>query len=490
MKFIKHFIFTLTILTFLFSYTRGELFINDDYAFFVDGEDFEEPYEDSSPIDEKEIVSNSKFIPNGPLIITNVTRNMKTAGYWISKIKNPDKEILTAKQIQEKNKELFRDLIYLNDIENFSEINSSTLKKQQKQIFKMFYYRKYIDNNFNTISKDYVNKIYNNIKIPGTKKIKAKYAIATSYSDIRLLPTDKNFLYDKTTYDIDRMQVASVDIGTPLITLISTKDKQWTFVISYESEGWIKTKDIASTTKETFSNWINEKDFVIVTDTKADVFLDEKMTKYYDYIRMSTKLPKVKKINDEIVCVKIPKSTNKGNLIFEKAYLYSYDTNNGYLKYTQRNVLQQAFEHINSPYSWGGYDGEQDCSTFIRQIFGCFGLILPRNSLAQIKSGNKQINISSKLSDSEKSKEIISKTTPAISLLYLPGHIMLYIGEENNTPYAIHAIWGTENFISKKERFVSFINKVVVSNLSIGEKTSKDSLLRRIKKVNTLTLRK
>ena len=177
-------------------------------------------------------------------------------------------------------------------------------------------------------------------------------------------------------------------------------------------------------------------------------------------------------------------------MIFEKAYLYSYDTNNGYLKYTQRNVLQQAFEHINSPYSWGGYDGEQDCSTFIRQIFGCFGLILPRNSLAQIKSGNKQINISSKLSDSEKSKEIISKTTPAISLLYLPGHIMLYIGEENNTPYAIHAIWGTENFISKKERFVSFINKVVVSNLSIGEQTSKDSLLRRIKKVNTLTLRK
>ena len=144
MKFLKHFIFTLTTLTFLVSYTHGELFINDDYAFFVDGEDFEEPYEDSTPIDEQEIISNSKFIPNGPLIITDVTRNMKTAGYWISKIKNPDKEILTAKQIQEKNKELFRDLIYLNNIENFSEINTSALRKQQKQIFKMFYYRKFL----------------------------------------------------------------------------------------------------------------------------------------------------------------------------------------------------------------------------------------------------------------------------------------------------------------------------------------------------------
>ncbi|MBO7611972.1 MAG: SH3 domain-containing protein [Elusimicrobia bacterium] len=490
MKFIKNFIFIVTSLTFLVSYTHGELSINDDYVFFVDGEDFEESYEDSSPAEEREIVSNTNFIPNGPLIITDVTRNMKTAGYWISKIKNPDKEILTAKQIQEKKKELFRDLIYLNDIENFSEINTSALKKQQKQIFKMFYYRKYIDNKFNIINKEYVNKIYNNINIPGTKKIKAKYAITTSYSDIRLLPTDKNFLYDKATFDIDRMQVASVDIGTPLIALISTKDKQWTFVISYESEGWIKTKDLAFTTNQSFLNWINENNFIIVTDTKTDLFLDEKMTKYHDYIRMSTKLPVIKKVNNEIVCVKIPKSTNKGNLIFEKAYLYARDINTGYLKYTQRNVLQQAFKHMNSPYSWGGYDGEQDCSTFIRQVFGCFGLILPRNSLAQIKSGNKQINISSKLSAAEKSKEIISKTTPAISLLYLPGHIMLYVGEENNTPYAIHAIWGTENFISKKEKVVSFINKVVVSNLSIGEKTSKKSLLHRIKKVNTLTLRK
>ena len=204
---------------------------------------------------------------------------------------------------------------------------------------------------------------------------------------------------------------------------------------------------------------------------------------------MSTKLPMLKKINDDILCVKIPKNTNKGNLIFEKVYLYSEDVNLGYLKYTQRNALKQAFKHLNSPYSWGGYNGDPDCSTFIRQVFGCFGLILPRNSLAQIKSGNKQTNLK-KSDDLEKSKEIISKITPAISLLYLPGHIMLYIGNEKDTPYIIHAIWGNEHLINKKERVVSFINKVVVSNLDIGKETSKGSLLHRIKKVNTLTLRK
>ena len=482
-------ILIISLLIFSCSYLNAQ--DNEDYVFFIDGETFEDNEKYILPIDDSKYISNKNFIPNGPTIIKDVTRKMKTAGYWISKIQNPDKEILTQKQIKEKNEELFKDLIYLNNIETFPEdIKIKPLKKQQKKIFNIFYYRKYIDGSLNPISKETVNNIYNNIKIPNAKTLKAKYAISVRYSDIRLLPSQTNFLYDETTYDIDRAQVSSLDIGTPLIALLSTKDKKWTYVITYASEGWIKTEDIAFTTKETFLNWINEEKFVVVTSIKADIYTNKEMTRYYDYVRMSTKLPILEDSNKDIVCVKIPKATNKGNLIFEKAYLYKKEINEGYLKYTQRNVLEQAFEQINAPYSWGGYDGEQDCSTFIRQIFGCFGLILPRNSLAQIKSGNKQIELKKELSDSQKNEEIISKTTPAISLLYLPGHIMLYIGTENNTPYIIHAIWGTEHFISKKESVVSFINKVIVSNLSIGEGTSKGSLLQRIKKVNTLILRK
>jgi len=489
MKILKILICFISILLFQNLYAQ-DADTEDNYIFFIDGEHFEDININDLPVDETEYDSNTKFIPNGPTILKNINRNMKTAGYWISKIKNPDKEILTQRQIREKNEELFKDLIYLNNIENLPEdIKMKPLKKQQKQIFNMFYYRKYIDGSLKPISKEYVDNIYKNIKIPNAKILKAKYAISVRYSDIRLLPSETNFLYDETTYDIDRAQVSSLDIGTPLIALLSTKDKKWTYVITYASEGWIKTEDIAFTTKETFFNWINEQKFAVVTSVKADVYTNKEMTRYYDYVRMSTKLPILENVNKDIICVKVPKATNKGNLIFEKAYLYKKEINEGYLKYTQRNVLEQAFEQINSPYSWGGYDGEQDCSTFIRQIFGCFGLILPRNSLAQIKSGNKQINLKQNLSDEEKSKEIIAKTTPAISLLYLPGHIMLYVGNENNNPYVIHAIWGTEHIV-KKEKNVSFINKVIVSSLHIGENTSKGSLLQRIKKVNTLTLRK
>jgi hypothetical protein len=200
---------------------------------------------------------------------------------------------------------------------------------------------------------------------------------------------------------------------------------------------------------------------------------------------MSAKLPIIN-INKQITCVKIPQKSKKGNLIFKKGYIYTANINNKYMKYTQRNVLLQAFKHLNSPYSWGGYNGEQDCSTFVRQVFGCFGFILPRNSLAQIYAGNNPINLNKDLSDEEKSKEIINNATSAISLLYLPGHIMIYIGQEKDKPYIIHAIWGTEQHINENEKAISFINRVVVSSLMIGDKTPKGHLLKRITKLSSI----
>ena len=92
-----------------------------NFSFHIDGEDIEDNEIDVLPIDDSEYVVNKNFIPNGPTVINDVTRNMKSAGYWISKIKNPDKEILTKEQIKDKNKELFRDLIYLNSIDEFPE---------------------------------------------------------------------------------------------------------------------------------------------------------------------------------------------------------------------------------------------------------------------------------------------------------------------------------------------------------------------------------
>ena len=43
-------------------------------------------------------------IPNGPTYIKNFSRKMKSPGYWISKLENPDETILTLQEIENKNK--------------------------------------------------------------------------------------------------------------------------------------------------------------------------------------------------------------------------------------------------------------------------------------------------------------------------------------------------------------------------------------------------
>lgn len=426
-------------------------------------------------------------ISNGPTFLNSISRDMKSPGYWVSKIKNPDKIILSYNEILSMNNKILSYGILLNDIMNYPDtVRKNIFENQINTIFRLFTWRKYLDSSLNTINQNFINKIKKNIKISASGKyIKVKFAMTVKYSDVRLLPTDTAFLYNKETSDIDRLQVAGLDLGEPLAVLAVTKDKKWVYIISLISEGWIKTKDIAFTDRDTLKKWANEKNFIVVINPKADIFLDKQMKQYHDYVRMGSKLPLLKKTESQTVSIKIPSFDKKRNLFFSEAYINGSDINYGFLKYTQRNVIYQAFKHLNSPYGWGGAYGEQDCSTFIRQLFGCFGFTLPRNSANQKKCGISPVTVNINDSDYIKTKKLINNAVNGISLLYLPGHIMVYIGSEKGTPYVIHSIWGTEN-CEKNGKTVNFINRIVVSNLSLGDGTKKGSLLKRLSNITII----
>lgn len=427
-------------------------------------------------------------VPNGPTYIKNLSRKMKSPGYWISKLQNPDEIILSSEQITKHNQEIYNKPLWVTNILNYPKvIRKASFQRQINRTFRLFLREPYLNSSLKIIPRKEINDLKNNAKpsVAGNY-LRIKYALTTNYTDVRLLPSNESFLYNKETFDIDRSQVAGLDIGEPIIVISQTRDKKWNYIVSCVAEGWIKADDCAYTDYNTISKWINKKNFIVVTETKTDLFLDEQMCEYHDYVRMGATFPLIKECN-ETYCVDFPKANKQNKLFFDKAYILKANANKGYLPYTQRNILNIAFQHLNSPYSWGGQDGEQDCSTFIRQIFSCFGLLLPRNSSSQIRCGVHPVRIDVKDPIEVKSKKIIDNAVEAISLLTLPGHIMLYIGNENNTPYVIHAIWGTENYTEERTKSISFINKIIVSDLFIGKDTSKGSLLERL---NNLTILK
>lgn len=113
------------------------------------------------------------------------------------------------------------------------------------------------------------------------------------------------------------------------------------------------------------------------------------------------------------------------------------DVHMGYLSLTKENLIGQAFKSLGTRYGWGGSENAQDCSSFVREVYSCFGLTLPRNTTWQAKMHSCKVQLSG-MTDAEKKRVLDS--LPTGSILEFPGHEMLYLGQKNGRYYTINDV--------------------------------------------------
>ena len=123
-------------------------------------------------------------------------------------------------------------------------------------------------------------------------------------------------------------------------------------------------------------------------------------------------------------------------------------------------------------YGWGGLDNSVDCSSFVQNIYKTFGINLPRNADQQELS--LQRHYYNAVTDSLKNADI-NKLTKG-SLLFMDGHVMLYLGSINNEPYIIHAL-GSYSIRQGDGTMKKIpVQKVVVSDLQLQRYSGKTFL--------------
>jgi len=156
---------------------------------------------------------------------------------------------------------------------------------------------------------------------------------------------------------------------------------------------------------------------------------------------------------------------------------------------TRRAVLTEAFARIGRPYGWGGHDGGLDCSRFVMDVLSTFGLDLPRHSSRQAASGTFSIDVTGIEDADERVRMIEAAADQGIVLLHFPGHIMLYLGrDEGGTPMAIHSFseylepCDAEGAADGAET-LRRVDRVTVSDLSLGRGTSRTSFLERLERI-------
>ena len=402
-------------------------------------------------------------------------------GFWISRHPAPDSLIMNPRQIEDFNArvlglgQIYNMTYSRNDTQGwgFAEMMTANLR----------YARAKTDYHLDgsRIDKAFWEQITENIDV---KKFRAtarpRFAFPVRFTSQRIIPTSEAILELADDPDFDYAQNSGADIGDPTIIFHESKDGKWLFGYNHASAGWYLKEDLCLMELEDWQAYKDTESFVVTVSNKSDLWLDKEATDFYGFIRMGNSLPLLG-IEGDYYKVALPSSEPKA------AYIHIRDAHPGYLPYTARNVYNQAFKLLNTPYGWGDMNGEYDCSGIIKQIFACFGIHLPRNGSQQSVSAIKLHQFKDE-KNAAKEQILIDKALPGITLLRFPGHIMLYLGAVDGKAYILHSTWGARTPGTGGKDLILVINKVVVSDLSLGEGSQKRSLLQRLSDISKVSL--
>ena len=307
-----------------------------------------------------------------------------------------------------------------------------------------------------------------------TKKYKA---ITTRRTNVKALPTSRAFYRDPRKvgegFPFDYNQNSALHVNVPLYISHFSKDNRWAYVRASYSFGWVKVGDLALVDSQFVKKFKSGK-YTITTKDNLRLY-NEKM-QAVTLVKLGALFPLSKgKASKHIVATR----DNKGHAhteevkILEKGLVAKKP-----LPFTSKNVALLAKEFYSEPYGWGGGYECRDCSATTRDFLAPFGIFLRRNSSKQAKDG-ESINILH-LSKEEKKKKIISKAKPFRSLLYVPGHIVLYLGTFKGEPIVMHTYWG----IRKKDGTKLITGRTIITSTEPGKERS--DVKESAKLINTL----
>lgn len=290
---------------------------------------------------------------------------------------------------------------------------------------------------------------------------KLQKAITTQNSNLRVFPTDSKMFYNPKNpgegFPFDYNQNSGIKINSPLLISHFSKDKAWAYVQASFATGWIKIKHIAFVNNELAKKFESGNYYIAIKDNfaiyKNDIFKE--------YIKLGTLFPKTKSGK----YLTIDKGNNlNGYLSTIKLTEMQIDKKPIKLNaYNVKNVFNQLLEE---PYGWGEILSHRDCSALTRDFLAPFGIYLGRNSATQSKEG--QYHDLKDFTHTDKKAFIIKNGIPFLTLIYLKGHIMLYIGHDNTEPLVFHNVWGVKTLKNNKHgRFI--IGRSVVTSLEPGK---------------------
>lgn len=420
-----------------------------------------------------------------------VTDEMCRAGYWKNAAaRDPAQLQMTLDEIRKANQKLIdsktssvRDMVSDSSCAN---VNADNIRSNCAQLGDVNMSRAYyidgvkIDNEkyFGEMREDILNTGYTGASVP------VRLAVCVRHTEMRGIPTDDVIGYSAADAD-DEMESDALSVNEPFIIVQKCERKDGKVFYMGRSRtlsGWVNAEDLAICRDK--AEWIDawqvdtaDRDFLVVTQDKITT---EPSLKVEYSSKVTLTLGTILKLvpDDEIptnigerntwhnFVVYLPVRKPDGTYEKQPALISQhYNVSIGFMPMTEANILDTAFTCLGNRYGWGNMLESMDCSGYIRSIYQCFGLFLPRNTTYQ-PGALPENNIDLKNMDDTLKKACL-ETLPAGTALYMPGHAMMLIGSVNNNNYVISS---TGSVVPEGGSEVLSVYSVIINPLTITRK--------------------
>lgn len=417
-------------------------------------------------------------------LLPDVTAEMTSPEFWCRDDAGADEVLADLQAVRDLNQKTLKTKgCNMNDLRNASGTvgtgMADSLYHSARSDFQDYLHGNFFDEYDLPVSEDMMERVTSNVKNPeDNAEHPALYGIAVHRTYLRQFPTDDIITDDKGDINFDYIAVSSIRVNEPVVIWARSADEKYLYGMTSNCEGWIPAEDIAICSSK--EEWLDAWDFpaektLVVTECR--IYLDESNTDEDVselMLTMGTWLEKAEEtdgselITDRSVqynyTAYVPLRGEDGSYHKKVALIpLHYDLSDGYVPLTRRNILTTAFGALGEAYGWGGMLATEDCSGYIRSVYRCFGLELPRNSSWQSRAPVKSWDLKG-LSPEEKEK--VLDDVPAGSTLFFEGHEMMYLGKANDKYYVVSAVSSAESPYDSDRRKMR-IRSVAINSLDM-----------------------
>lgn len=386
--------------------------------------------------------------------IPGVSDAQLSPDYWVARLADADKPVLDRAAIAALNERVARLDPSMHDIRHLpatlprAQVTGWIGKLTTRPTKPLF------DAEGKPVDASTIDAILGNAALDAVPaQVTPRYGMAVRRAALRGYPTDRRVFSRAGDTDIDRFQESTLFPGDPVVAVHTSKDGQWTFVVSARYAAWVRGDEIAYGDAAAIFAHADATPYRVITGAKPKTVytpeapaVSELQLDMGTRVPLDTTAPPDQPVNGQSPytswVLSLPVRDAQGALSFHPALLQrNQDSAPDYLPLTRANIVRQAFRFLGERYGWGHAYNGRDCSGFVSDVYRSMGVQMPRNTRDQsISPGLTHTLYTDK--DSHEARLKAAMALEVGDLVYIPGHVMMVIGKVDGQPYVIHDVGG------------------------------------------------